>query len=299
MCPSFATRHIGPAPTPRRRVSFVIRICGPPRGEAGSSVSSEDRFLELLWRYGARRVKAVAFRPNRSTIWSLTRRGTVLNLHEGYRDAPARIVRAFAVIAKGTGRRSRAHREATREVREWPGIEVALRRVAARRASARSGPRRPPTAPCSGTSIEREALRRLYDRLNETRFDGLLPADLPLRLSARMRSRLGHMMPGREAGRRRVVEIALNRDLMIRENGGERVDTLLHEMAHAAAYLYDGDAGHGPAWRRWARQVGCDARARGDGTIQPRRRTRTRRPSPPAGSSVGPRGWPRSPTGDP
>lgn len=231
-------------------------------------MSSEDRFLELLRRYGARRVQAVAFRPNRSTIWSLTRRGTVLNLHEGYRDAPSRIVRAFAVIAKAPGRRSRAYREATREVREWPGIEAALRRVAARRASAPRGPRRPAIAPCCGTSMEREALRRLYDHLNESRFDGLLPADLPLRLSARMRSRLGHMMPGRDAGRRRVVEIALNRDLMSRENGGERLDTLLHEMAHAAAYLYDGDAGHGPAWRRWAHQVGCEARARWDGAIQ-------------------------------
>jgi len=67
------------------------------------------------------------------------------------------------------------------------------------------------------------------------------------------------------------VEIALNRDLMARENRAERVDTLLHEMAHAAAYLYDGDAGHGPAWRRWARRVGCDARACSDALIQPRR----------------------------
>ncbi len=238
--------------------------------EARSQLSSEDRFLELLRRYGARRVNEVAFRPNRSTIWSLTRRGTVLNLHEGYRDAPARIVRAFAVIARQAGRRSRAYREATREVREWPGIEVALRRVAARRASTRGGPRRPAIPPCCGTSMEREALRRLYDRLNESRFDGLLPADLPLRLSARMSTRMGHMMPGRDAGRRRVVEIALNRALMSRVNGAQRVDTLLHEMAHAAAYLYDGDAGHGPAWQRWARRVGCDARARWDGAIHAR-----------------------------
>lgn len=235
-------------------------------------MSSEDRFLELLQRHGAQRVEAVAFRPNRSTIWSLTRRGTALNLHEGYRDAPARIVRAFAVIAKDAGRRSRAYREATREVREWPGIEAALRRVAARRAPARAVRARPATAPCSGTAAEREALRRLFDHLNDARFDGLLPADLPLRLSARMSSRLGHMMPGRDAGRRRVVEIALNRDLMARENRAERLDTLLHEMAHAAAYLYDGDAGHGPAWRRWARQVGCDARARSHAPIRPRRR---------------------------
>jgi len=244
----------------------VVRDIDPAK-----PVSSEDRFLELLRRHGARRVRAVAFRPNRSTIWSLTRRGTVLNLHEGYRDAPARIVHAFAVIAKEPGRRSRAYREATREVREWPGIEAALRRVAARRSSARGVRGRPATAPCSGTGAEREALRRLYDHLNDARFDGLLPADLTLRLSARMRSRLGHMMPGRDAGRRRVVEIALNRDLMARENRAERVDTLLHEMAHAAAYLYDGDAGHGPAWRRWARRVGCDARACSDALIQPRR----------------------------
>jgi hypothetical protein len=73
-----------------------------------------------------------------------------------------------------------------------------------------------------------------------------------------MRSALGHMLPGPEDGSSRsVIEIALNVDLMLEGNGAERVDTLLHEMAHVADYLLDGNRGHGKTWRMWAHEVGC------------------------------------------
>jgi hypothetical protein len=75
-----------------------------------------------------------------------------------------------------------------------------------------------------------------------------------------MRTSLGHMIPHSTAdGTRRVLEIALNVDLMLAENGPERVDTLLHEMAHVAEFLIDGSYGHGPAWKAWARHAGCRA----------------------------------------
>ncbi len=72
-----------------------------------------------------------------------------------------------------------------------------------------------------------------------------------------MNSALGHMLPGGEEDERYVVEIALNVDLMLEGNGAERVDTLLHEMAHAADYLVNGKRDHGPSWREWASRVGC------------------------------------------
>jgi hypothetical protein len=73
-----------------------------------------------------------------------------------------------------------------------------------------------------------------------------------------MTSSLGSMMPGqRPGGGRCVEEIALNVDLMLEENDGERLDTLLHEMAHAADYLLTGHRGHGVSWRVWAHRVGC------------------------------------------
>jgi hypothetical protein len=73
-----------------------------------------------------------------------------------------------------------------------------------------------------------------------------------------MRASFGHMLPAEDwDGNRRVGEIALNVDLMLERNGPERIDTLLHEMAHAADYLESGNRGHGESWQAWARKVGC------------------------------------------
>ncbi len=73
-----------------------------------------------------------------------------------------------------------------------------------------------------------------------------------------MKSALGHMLPGEDSGGMRSVrELALNVDLMLEGNGAERIDTLLHEMAHAADYLETGNHGHGGSWRACARRVGC------------------------------------------
>jgi len=112
---------------------------------------------------------------------------------------------------------------------------------------------------CCATPEQRSYLRALYRYFNATRFDGKLPDDLPVRLSNRMDSSLGHMLPGPDAedGSRRAEEIALNVDLMLERNGAERIDTLIHEMAHVADYLESGNRGHGASWRGWARRSGC------------------------------------------
>jgi len=210
--------------------------------------------LRMLRRAGAHRLERVAFRPNRSTIWSLTREGRVLNLHEGYRAAPASVLQAFVTIANHSRRSSPRYRDACRLVRSWPGIDHALRRV---RSS--SGHSRPTTrvVRCQGTVDERLRVRRLYDQLNRTRFQDRLPTDIPLRISRRMKSRLGHMAPEGTRKAPTVGEIALNRTLLRKGNEVALRETLLHEMAHVAAYLFDGDAGHGLAWRDWARRAGC------------------------------------------
>lgn len=232
----------------------------------------ETEVLRRLREEGATRLETVRYRRNRSTIWSLTAGGTVLNLHEAYRRAPWPVVRAFAVIARVALARDRGNRaeyaRAARHVRRWPGLEPALRRIRAEhrrrkpRRRARGGGRgalRP--GPCCASPAQREYLRALYLHLNRTRFGGCLPANLPLRLSSRMKRRLGQMRGQVLDGGRTVVEIALNEDLMLEGNGGERVDTLLHEMAHAADWLTEGGRGHGTSWKSWARRVGCVDRA--------------------------------------
>ena len=218
----------------------------------------------------------MTFRDNRSTIWSLTDRGRRLNLHFFYGPATTEILDAFAVIATEGGLGSARAERAGRQVHEWPPlaeaiersrVEYARRRV--RDAAAGDGG----LTHCCATPDQRRYLRLLYDYFNRTRFGGVLPADMPLRLSRRMRSALGHMLPGPDgpAGRE-VGEIALNVDLMLRGNGAERVDTLLHEMAHAADYLINGERGHGASWRAWARKVGCTPELLYERPIRRRRR---------------------------
>jgi hypothetical protein len=198
----------------------------------------------------------VTFRDNRATVWSLTQHGTVLNVHAAYASATPRLLDAFATIAKEGGVRSRASRQAAQEVAEWPKLEEAIRKAREAYRTA-SGDARPPTH-CCATPEQRAYLRALYRYFNRTRFGGRLPDGIPVRLSRRMRSSLGPMLPAeRSDGARYVAEIALNVDLLLAGNGAERIDTLLHEMAHAADYLTSGARGHGPSWRRWARQAGC------------------------------------------
>jgi predicted SprT family Zn-dependent metalloprotease len=81
------------------------------------------------------------------------------------------------------------------------------------------------------------------------------------------------MLPAPDDGsERRVAEIALNVDLMLEGNGPDRIDTLLHEMAHVADYLLTGHRGHGKSWRDWARRVGCRPERLHEQPVRRRRR---------------------------
>lgn len=214
-------------------------------------------FLSELRSRGARRLRCVRFRENRSTIWSLTRSGTVLNVHSAFRAAPDDILDAFSVVVTGAGTSPAGARAAAQQISNWPVLAGEIERLRARherrlrRAGEQAG------VHCCASPAQRTYLMSLYRYFNATRFDDALPEEIPVRLSSRMKSSLGHMMPGERDGRRYVVEIALNCDLMLPGNGAERVDTLLHEMAHAADWLFTGEHGHGASWKEWARRAGC------------------------------------------
>jgi hypothetical protein len=253
--------------------------------------SSDETLRELQLR-GARRLKSVRFRANRSIVWSLTQDATVLNLHVAYRRAPACVLDALAVIVRGRGWKTTAVREASERVLDWPGLSPVLEAV---RASHAQRQRRAATGcagggdvtHCCGTPEQRRYLRAVYRYLNRTRFDGLLPDDIPIRLSNRMRVGLGHMLPGRDQkGGHVVMELALNVDLLLEGNGAERMDTLLHEMAHVAEWVLEGSYGHGATWKRWARHAGCRAESCYDRPVVRRRRRHERvtrvPPLPPA-----------------
>jgi hypothetical protein len=229
-----------------------------------------QEFLFELQRRGATRLGRVSFRRNRSIIWSLTQRGRVLNVHAAYGSASEELLDAFAVLAREGGVRSRAGRRAADVVGTWPAVAYALREARAARENGLSGL-------CCATPEQSRYLKALYRYFNQTRFGGRLPDSIPVRLSSRMVSSLGHMLPAEDAGAaRRVAEIAINVDLMLAGNGAERVDTLLHEMAHAADYLESGNRGHGDSWRVWARRVGARPDRIYEKPVVRRRRRRTR-----------------------
>ncbi|MGE0158392.1 MAG: SprT family zinc-dependent metalloprotease [Gemmatimonadales bacterium] len=227
----------------------------------------EKGFLAKLQERGALRVSRVTFRANRTIVWSLTQGGRVLNLHAAFAEAPSgELLDALATLAREGGVGSAASRRAAAVVGAWPALGPALAEARGKRRT-RSG------SACCATFEQSRYLRALYRYFNRTRFDGRLPEDLPVRLSGRMRSALGHMLPGPDEGpERRVAEIALNVDLMLEGNGAERIDTLLHEMAHVADYLLSGHRGHGKSWRDWARRAGCRPERLYDRPVRRRRR---------------------------
>lgn len=242
-------------------------------------------FLKELRRRGVTRISRVSFRKNRTTVWSLTQEGTVLNVHTAYRAATPSLLDAFATLAREGGVGTPRSRRAAEEISAWPTLRSAIHD--ARQAHLARRGKADTTTHCCATPEQRAYVRTLYAYFNRTRFDSRLPDDVPVRLSSRMKSALGHVIPGESEERgRHVIEIALNVDLMLRGNGAERIDTLLHEMAHVADYLDTGERGHGRSWRAWARRVGCQPTTLYDRPVvfrQHRRNRVTRVPPLPPG----------------
>lgn len=190
-------------------------------------------------------------------LLSVSRDGRTLNSHACFRDAPPEIVRAVAAAVAGRGAE---RRRALRTIRGWEGTRRGLERARDRK------PRRPRPAT---DGRDTAPLRDLFDRLNRTAFDGRLPA-IPLRVSRRMTRTLGTITYAGSGAGRAVREIAISADLLAGRNGGALEDTMLHEMAHAEAWLEHGHRGHGRVWRQIARRVGCRPAARTDTRIQGR-----------------------------
>lgn len=221
-----------------------------------------DQTLRELHRRGATRLQRVRFRDNRRTLWSLTQGGRSLNLHEGYRQASPELLDALAIVARAPRGTSPRARQARSQVRA--AVEPLLTRGT-------SGSSRAGAGPDCATPEQQAFLRALVAFWNERLFEGRLPADLPIRLSSRMRSTLGWVAPshspvtGREDPARVVTDLAFNADLMRRPNDVLLNQVAIHELAHVEAWLLHGEPGHGAQWKAVARRVGCVPRARPPG----------------------------------
>jgi hypothetical protein len=101
-------------------------------------------------------------------------------------------------------------------------------------------------------------LTRAHRELNTAKFSGEL-SDIPIRVSRRMKSRLGHYtLRGQEKYR---AEIVISRRHIRRHGWDDAIQTLLHEMVHQWQDETGQKVDHGSEFRRKARQVGITPRA--------------------------------------
>jgi SprT-like family protein len=101
-------------------------------------------------------------------------------------------------------------------------------------------------------------LSEWHGRLNTERFGGSLKP-IAVRVSRRMRSRLGHYAP---AQRGAPAEIAISARHVKRHGFEQALETLLHEMVHQWQDESKLPLGHGVDFRVKASEVGITARAR-------------------------------------
>jgi hypothetical protein len=132
---------------------------------------------------------------------------------------------------------------------------------------------------CGRTRAERRKAReaileRFHAHYHRVYFAGRLRT-LPIRLSGRMRTRLGHYTAASPTGE--VAEIVIGRDHIRRHGWEEALHTLLHEMVHQWQDESGHAIDHGATFRQKARDVGITPSARRH--VTPRRQ-RTATPQP-------------------
>jgi hypothetical protein len=234
-------------------------------------MSTED-FLRVLARSGCRGVTSVRFKKNRGRIISLSKNGSTLHIHACFQEASDEQMRAIVTFLKA-GPRSYAYREAIRAMRDFFDANAGRYvRLVPEEEDLRVS-KEIQRLPCVGTSAQRAFLREAYNIYNTTHFAGRLSSNVRIRLSDRMKSRLGHVRYHTSAsGERVVLELALNIHLMLPGNEAVLFDTLLHEMTHIEAWSLHGHRAHGRPWKQIANRVGCEATACSTERIRRRRK---------------------------
>jgi hypothetical protein len=202
---------------------------------------NSDPLSARLGRLGLRGVARIVTHSNRIVMVSLGARG-VLRLHRGYAHAPDQVLQA--IVRFLDARLPRAERRmAEREFIDFP-VE--------RHAPAPPGPPRR-ERPRPGDLLVLHRLSQAHERLNREHFGAAL-GSLPLRLSSRMRTRLGELSVEVRSGR--AIEIAISRRHIARHAWADVEHTLLHEMVHQWQAETGLPVDHGPTFRRKAREVG-------------------------------------------
>ena len=200
-----------------------------------------EELLGRLRALGMRRLTSCRLTRNRNVMVSFG--GGELRVHEGYLRAPDDVLAAIVGFVEGATRLERAR--ARRHLLTYPIQTAAPSR------------RRDATHPDDRATAVR--LTEWHARFNREHFAGGLRA-LEVRVSRRMRARLGHYMAATPAGD--PPEIAISRRHLRRHGWEEALQTLLHEMVHQWQDEQGMTIDHGAGFRRKAREVGISPRAR-------------------------------------
>ncbi|MDQ8154196.1 MAG: SprT-like domain-containing protein [Gemmatimonadota bacterium] len=213
---------------------LALEFHGPPRTGA--------EFLVRLQGFGLRGVRAMTLTRNRSVMVSLTD-GT-LRVHRAFLAAPEPVHRAIVRFLMAS---RRAERLAARRV--LTGYPIGDEERRAPRAPERTHPDDEKLA---------ASLGEWHARYNRERFGGTLRR-VTVRVSRRMRARLGHYAPAQQG---RPAEIAISRRHVRRHGVAEALETLLHEMVHQWQDEQGHPLGHDRRFREKSRDVGIVGRAK-------------------------------------
>ena len=219
-----------------------IRVCEAGKRVSGAPVQQEDSVLgDRLSLLGLCNIAEVKTHNNRTVMLSIARNG-VLRLHQGYAAAPDRVLRAIVRFLNPRVPRA-LRRAAEREFLAFPVEEHAPARL---RPCSRERPR-------PGDVLLLHQLATLHHELNAKHFGGAL-GEIPIRLSSRMRTRLGELAVEIRSGK--PLEITISRRHLARHPWPEIEHTMLHEMVHQ----WQAESGlridHGRTFRQKAREVG-------------------------------------------
>jgi hypothetical protein len=148
-------------------------------------------------------------------------------------------------------------------IRSWTASAVrSLKRLFARgdcQLTLDLEPARPPRRRRSHDGHLIRELTAAHRALNATKFGGELSA-IPIRVSGRMKSRLGHYVLRGQTSHR--AEIVISRRHIRRHGWDEAIRTLLHEMVHQWQDETGRPVDHGTEFREKSRLVGIVPRAR-------------------------------------
>jgi len=203
--------------------------------------------------FGLRGVDGLVLMRTRTVMVSLI--GRTLRIHEDYAEAPESVLRAIVAFAVA---RTKHERVAAREVILAHDVD-------------RAPPQRRREPPRPGDLSLIAQLTEAHRDLNARWFAGAL-STIPIGLSGRMATRLGHFDPG---SRHTTAEIVMSRTHVIKHGWREAMHTLLHEMVHQWQQETGRSVDHGAAFRDKCREVGITPAARRDVTpLEMRRKGR-------------------------